>query len=223
MKRQWLIVTMMGAAAVAMAQAPATGSAAPAAPAVPPGAAARFQGAPGGGPEAAMMRERGRRMMGADSEGMMVRMLMSDQRMIKELGLTDEQVKAIKDAMAASEEELKAFNEKIEKSVLQQAELMKADTLDEAALMKAVEATGELRTQIAKLRMKQVLAGYKVLLPAQRTKLSELVKQRIEQMRERWANAPGRGGRGGAGPGGQGGGETATPPVAPPPPPPVAQ
>ncbi len=170
-----------------------------------------------------MMRERGRRMMGADSEGMMVRMLMSDQRMIKELGLTDEQVKAIKDAMAASEEELKAFNEKIEKSVLQQAELMKADTLDEAALMKAVEATGELRTQIAKLRMKQVLAGYKVLLPAQRTKLSELVKQRIEQMRERWANAPGRGGRGGAGPGGQGGGETATPPVAPPPPPPVAQ
>jgi len=132
-----------------------------------------------------MMRERMRRIMSSEGEGMILRRLTSDPTMIQELGLSDTQVKEIKDSMAGSEQELKDLNGKLEQAGMRQVELMKADTLDEEALMKAVQESGDISTAIAKLRVKQLIAAHKVLTPEQRTKLRETMKQRMEQAQQR--------------------------------------
>lgn len=222
-KTRSLLVIMMSAAAVALAEPPAsTTPATPAAPPPPP---------PGGsveGPRAGapgnpdMMRERMRRFMSGDSEGMILRMLNSDSRLVQELGLSDAQVKEIKESMAGSEQELKDLNAKLDQAGMRQVDLLKADTLDEGSLMKAVQESGDLRTQIAKIRVKQVIAAHKILTPEQRAKLRETMKQRMEQVQQRVKEA-GAGAREGRGrqPGvvranGAASGATAPQPPAPP-------
>jgi len=50
--------------------------------------------------------------------------------------------------------------------------------------MAAVDALGAVRLQLAKQRMHQLLAAQKILTSEQRTKLRELMKSRMEKMRE---------------------------------------
>lgn len=183
-KTRWLMAMVMSAGVVAMAETPV---AAPA-PAAPPAPKAD---APAGGQE--MMRERMRRMMmGGDSEGVLLRMLSNDSRLVQELGLSDAQVKEIKDALSSGEQELKELRTKLDQASMRQVELLKADTLDEDALMKAVTETGELRTQIAKYTIKQVIAAHKILTPDQRAKLRETMQKRMDEVRDRWAQGGGR-------------------------------
>lgn len=176
---QWLTAVLVGTGALALAEPAAQPPAVPATPSETP------RGGAAANPE--MARERMRRMMmGGDSEGMILRMLSSDSKMVQELGLSDTQVKELKESTSGGETEMKDLNAKLEQAAMRQAELMKADTLDEEALMKAVQETGELRTQIAKRRIKQLIAAHKVLTVEQRAKLRELMSQRMAQMRDRW-------------------------------------
>ncbi len=225
-KTRSLLVIMMSAAAVALAEpaAPTT----PAAPPPPPAPGGSVEGPRAGAPgNPGMLQERMRRFMSGDSEGMILKMLSNDSHMVQELGLTDAQVKEIKEAMAGSEQELKDLNDKLVQAGMRQVDLLKADTLDEEALMKAVQESGELRTQIAKLRIKQVIAAHKVLTPEQRAKLRETMKQRMEQVQQRVkeGGAALRARQNGAGPGHANQGHAAaTGATAPQPPaPPVAQ
>jgi Spy/CpxP family protein refolding chaperone len=172
---------------------------------------------PRGNPE--VMRERMRRLAGGDGEGLVMRMLTADSRAARELGLTDEQIKQIQEAASGSTQQIRDLNALIEKAALRQAELLKADTLDEAAVLKAVQETGELRTQMAMLRIKQLIVAHKVLTPEQRAKAREMAAQRLQQARQRmqeggrempWKGREGRGERQG------------THQTPPPPPPPAA-
>lgn len=204
-KTRSMLVIVMSAAAVAVAEPPAAVNVAanPATPSnvvTPPAPGGSVEGARGGVPgNSEMMRERMRRMMtGADSEGMILRMLTSDSRLVQELGLSDAQVKEIKDAVSGSEQETKDLNTKLDQAAMRQVELLKADSLDEEALMKAVQESGDLRTQIAKIRIKQLIAAHKVLTPEQRAKLRDTMKQRMEQAQKRLAEGGAAGGAGGA-------------------------
>jgi len=167
------------------------------------------------------------RYMGGGSEGIIMRMLSGDPRTAQEMGLSDEQIKAIKDAMASADKEMTEMNVKLVQVARHQSELWKAEPFDEEALMKAVQESGELRTQIAKLRIKQVIAAHKVLTPEQRAKLRETMKQRMEQVQQRVkeGGAALRARQNGAGPGHANQGHAAaTGATAPQPPaPPVAQ
>lgn len=122
-----------------------------------------------------------RRFMTGDNEGMILRMLAGDPRTAQELGLSEAQVKEIKESMASSDKEMTELNGKLEQAAMRQGELWKADTLDEEAILKAVGDTDEIRSQVAKMRAKQALAALKVLTPEQRTKLRATIKQRMEQ------------------------------------------
>ena len=232
-KTRSMLVIIMSAAAVALAETPATPNPVPAnsLPTPPaPGAAVEGTHAGAAGNPETMMRERMRRMLtGGDGEGMILRMLTSDSKLVQELGLSDTQVKQIKDAVSGSDQETKDLNTKLEQAAMRQVDLMKADTLDEEALMKAVQEAGDLRTQIAKIRVKQLIAAHKVLTPEQRTKLRDTMKQRMEQAQKRMTDGAAAGGfrdragrnRGpgqpGAGPGrGEASGATAPQPPAPP-------
>lgn len=182
-KTRSMMLILMSAAAVAMAQTPPPPSLPP-----PPG-----DGTDAGRGNPEMLRERARRMgMTGDSEGMILRLLTSDSRVAQDLGLTDTQTKELKEIASSGEQDVRDTAQKLEAAGMRQAELMKAETLDEAALMKAVEETGELRTRMAKLRVKQMIAAHKTLTPEQRTKLRDLLKQRMEQLRERWQQGGGR-------------------------------
>ena len=175
MKRlHWLALTLIGTAALAMAEPP------PPAPGVTP---EKGPAGPVANPE--IMRERMRRMAGGEGEGMALRMLLGDSRAAKELGLSEAQITQIRESVSGSAEELKDLNARIEKAALRQAELMKADKLDEEAVMKAVQETGDLRTQIAKIRIKQLIAAHKVLTPEQLAKVRAMMANRVQQVRQR--------------------------------------
>ena len=184
-KTRSMLVFIMSAAAVAVAEPP-TSTTPPAAP-VPPAPPANMApppapGQPPMGPRSgapgnpAMMR----RFMGADSEGMIVRML-GEPRTVQELGLSDAQAKELKDGNAKFWQEVNEMNSKLEHASMQRSELWKADSIDEEAIMKAVGETAEMSAQIAKLRAKQAITALKVLTPEQRVKFRETMKQPMGQ------------------------------------------
>jgi Spy/CpxP family protein refolding chaperone len=176
MKRPcWLILTLVGTAALALAEPP---------PPAAPGATPEIgKAGPAGNPE--VMRERMRRLGGDEAEGMGLRMLAADPRTARELGLSEDQLKQIRESMSGSAQDMKDLTARMEKAAMSQAELMKADALDEAAVLKAVQETGDLRTQIARLRIKQMIAAHKVLTPEQRAKVREIMARRVQQARQR--------------------------------------
>ena len=131
-------------------------------------------------------KETPRRMMGpmgGDSEGMILRALSPDSPLAKEIGLTEQQSQDLKKLVPAMQAEMQASRDKMEALAIKQAELMSQDSPDEASVMKVVEELGQVRTDIAKKRMQQVLAAQKILTPEQRTKLRESMKSRMEQFR----------------------------------------
>lgn len=165
----WVVVVMaMGTVAAGMAQV--------ASPAPPPRE---------GGPERAGFRGPGRPMGPQERggwtsvearEGMLERFMMALGRgdeAAAQLGLDEAQKEIIRkiifDAMA-QHADLRAA---IEKASLRQVELMTADNLDEAAILKAVEEAGNARTELAKARVKTLLAVRAVLTEEQRKKLRE--------------------------------------------------
>jgi Spy/CpxP family protein refolding chaperone len=171
------------------------------------------EGAQGGAP---------RRMMGAggmpmDAEGMLMRALSPDSKLAKDIGMTEEQSAALKKLFADAQTETKDSRDKMEKLALEQADLLSQDSPDEAAVMKVVDQLGELRLQVAKQRIHQLLAAQKILTAEQRTQLREQMKTRLEQFRE--GRREGRGPREG---GAREGGARRGPDQVPPPPAPDA-
>jgi Spy/CpxP family protein refolding chaperone len=99
-------------------------------------------------------------------------------RVAEEIGLTDEQMQQIRDGEEALREEIQALTEQLQEAAVAQSELLLNDDVDEAALMQQVEETGRVRTEIAKLRMKQVLSLKQILTPEQRDKLRSFMAER---------------------------------------------
>ena len=115
--------------------------------------------------------------------GMEARLLQWVVNNPKELDLTDVQLKALKQELLDQTKERIDLNAKMETAAVNQAALLEADQPDEAALMKTVEETGRIRTEIAKLEIRHLLKVRQILTPEQRTKLREKMK---EQMKTRW-------------------------------------
>lgn len=205
MRAYWLSMVLVGLTAGAMAQAP--GGAPPA------GSDQRTDGP-----------RRGQRMAGPDIEGMLLRWLANDPKAAEQVGLTPDQVADLKKRVETVSAEMKDLNTKMEAAAKQQLELMSKDAPDEKDVMKAVEEIGELRIKVAKIRVHQLLDVQKSLTPEQRTKMRDLVKQRVDAAKDSWKpnrtemrnrmmlNAPGAG---------QAPAAPATPPAPPPAPAPA--
>lgn len=165
-------------------------------------------------------------------EDMLFERLTSDGGAAQQIGLTTNQVESLRKVGFELKQKMIELNAQREKAGLQQAQLMTAADPDEAAVMKAVEESGSIQTEIAKLRVKQVLAARKILTPEQQQKAREMIRARMEARRSEMG---GQGGQVGGGMGGgrrgpqrqQGGGQPGAPvgpgpgqPGLPPPPPP---
>ena len=80
---------------------------------------------------------------------------------------------------------------------MRQVELMKAEKVDEAAVMKAIDEVFELRKQMAKEQVKRVIEIKSILTPEQIAKAREEMKNAFG---DRGNRGPHRGGRGGRAP-----------------------
>ncbi len=112
--------------------------------------------------------------------GVSLKRLLENKVLIEELELTDEQLRLLRQAA----EELKIaalrLTEQLKDAALLQARLLAAPTVDETAVMQAVEKAGSLRTDLAKLKMKELLTLKRTLKEEQQKKLRNL----REKMRE---------------------------------------
>ena len=127
--------------------------------------------------------------------------ILENPEVAEELGLTEEQQKTLRDKsyeLRSREIELRAD---LEKAALEQARLMTRDDVDEQALMDAVEKTGAIRTEMAKLRVSQLLTIRKTLNEEQINSIRKYLhkhrrgnaKEARQERRDRRRQHPGRG------------------------------
>ena len=152
-----------------------------------------------GGPEGGSRPEGGRRgpreggmgaMMGGDP---FVRMV-SNPAVADKLGLSDEQKAKLKELKGDNEVNREA-QKKVREATMKQLDLMKAEKVDEAAVMAAIDEVFELRKAMAKEQAKRVIAVKSVLTPEQVAKAHEEMKKMFESRGDRGPRREGKGPR----------------------------
>jgi len=106
----------------------------------------------------------------------------------EDLGLEDDQIKELKKGLAKIQKQEEGLRKKLEAAGKEQAELLSAKgEIDEKAVMKAIEKTGKIRTQMAKLRIQPILLVKKTLTEEQVEKSHKMMRERMSKHREEWA------------------------------------
>ena len=153
-----------------------------------------------GGSEGGARPEGGRRGpreggMGPMMGGMdpIVRMV-SNPAVADKLGLSDEQKAKLKELKGNNEANREA-QKKVREATMKQVELMKADKVDEAAVMAAIDEVFELRKAMAKEQAKRLIAVKTVLTPEQVAKAHEEMKKMFEARGDRGPRREGKGPR----------------------------
>ncbi len=153
-----------------------------------------------GAPEGGARPEGGHRGFGPREGGGMGPMMVSDPivRMVSnpamadKIGLSDEQKAKLKELKGDHEANREAQN-KVREATMKQLDLMKAEKINEAAVMAAIDEVFELRKAMAKEQAKRVIAVKSVLTPEQVKKAHEEMKKMFESRGDR---GPRRGGKG---------------------------
>lgn len=103
----------------------------------------------------------------------------------KDLGITDEQVSRLRNGFYELRNRQVDLRAALEKGGLEQAHLMTQPDVDEGALMKVIENTGRTRTEMAKLRVRQLLLVKKTLTQEQITGLRTHLREHFQKGRSR--------------------------------------
>jgi len=130
--------------------------------------------------------------------------LVSDKKLADQIGLSQEQAEHIQDELYKVQLKMVDLQADFQKAGMEQARLLSAETIDEKALIKAIEKTGSIRTKIAKLRIRPLLLIKSSLDPEQlqqarkqmrvfHQKRRHTMKDRMDQQRRKWGNKPGFG------------------------------
>ena len=144
----------------------------------------------------------------------------SNPKVAESLGLTDEQKAKIKE-LSGDRKDNRESQKKVREATMKQVELMKADKIDEAAVMAAIDEVFELRKQMAKDQAKRVIAVKSILTPEQIAKAHEDMKKMFEGRGDRGPRPGGMRGPKGKGP--KGDDKPAPEGEAVPPPPPAPE
>ena len=107
---------------------------------------------------------------------MFTRMITRPQ-MAQELGISEELAEEIRKAFEDFDVKIEALQAEQEKAQAAQTELLKADPIDEEALLKALDAVWTARQGVAKLQMQKVLLVFGKLNPEQAAKAREFLTQ----------------------------------------------
>ena len=120
--------------------------------------------------------------------------MVSNPAVAEKIGLSDEQkakLKELKGNGGANRESQK----KVREAMMKQAELMKAEKVDEAAVMATIDEVFELRKAMAKEQAKRVIAVKSVLTPEQVKMAHEEMKKMFEARGDRGPRREGKGPR----------------------------
>jgi hypothetical protein len=111
------------------------------------------------------------------------------------LGLEEDQIAVLKKGIARVQKQEEELRAKLEAAAKEQAELLSAEgEVDEKALMKAIEKTGRIRTQMAKLRMRPILLVKKTLTEEQIKTAKKMMHERMQKHRKEWEKKRGEDG-----------------------------
>jgi len=129
-------------------------------------------------PRAGAEASRGR---GDPQETLMGRLL-GNAEVAAHLGLSETQMETLK----VSAREIRQLRDELradmEKESLEQARMLTGETIDEDALMRTVERLGDVRTEMAKLRIRQLLVIRNTLNKEQAQKLYSMRQGRAKDM-----------------------------------------
>lgn len=103
--------------------------------------------------------------------------ILDNSELREELGISEEQVQSLRANSYELRTEGVDLRAELEKAGMRQAHLMTEPEIDEDALMKAVEQAGEIRTALAKLRIRQLLLVKRTFTPEQ----MELARKRMRE------------------------------------------
>jgi Spy/CpxP family protein refolding chaperone len=120
-----------------------------------------------------------------DQEGMMLQGLLKDPDVAIKAGISEQQMTTLRTGFDGMKPEFERLRKELEKAGVDQAALMTKASPDEAAMMTAVEHTGAIRTELAKMQMKSLLLVRRTLSPEQIEKVKSLARER---MRERFGD-----------------------------------
>ena len=151
----------------------------------------------------AMMAERG--MMSEGFGGGMMSdpavMAATNPKIAEKIGLSDEAREQIKKLDVDNREKVKELQAKTREAMEKQAQLMKAEKIDEAAVMAAIDELFECRKEMAKTQTKRLIGVKALLTPEQITKATEAMKEiRNERMAKRTNRTQKDGDKGGVKP-----------------------
>ena len=155
-----------------------------------------------GAPEGGARPEGGHRGFGPREGGGMGPMMVSDPivRMVSnpamadKIGLSDEQ-KAKLNELKKGPEVARESQKKVHEAMEKQIELMKAEKIDEAAVMAAIDEVFEHRKAMAKEQAKRVIAVKSILTPEQVKLAHEEMKKMFEARGDRGPRREGKGPR----------------------------
>lgn len=117
---------------------------------------------------------------GQPQEGLLLNLL-GDGAAIRELGLSDEQVKDLHAKAFELRQAVIKVRAALDLAGMEQAKLLTQDPVDESAVMSAVEKTGQIRTELAKLQMRQILFFRTAFTPEQRARIHQIFAARRER------------------------------------------
>ncbi len=146
------------------------------------------RGGPGGGPDG------GHRGGGLQA-------LLDNEDVVKKLGLSDEQVKAVREAGYEHQKVMVSLRADSELAQLDVKKLMDQDTPDTEAVMKALDTAGRLQTEIRKEAVRSQLKVREIIGPEASKQLKEIMQNRLQRQGgdRQGKRGPGQGkGQGGA-------------------------
>ncbi|MEI8121462.1 MAG: periplasmic heavy metal sensor [bacterium] len=121
--------------------------------------------------------------------------IMPAMMLSRELGLSKEQHQTIKAIVSGSVDVMKKLHARMIAAAQKQVELMGMDSPDESGVLKGVDEISNIRRDIARLRVKQMLEIQKVLTLAQRSKMREKMKVKMKARLEKQAQGERHAGR----------------------------
>ena len=118
----------------------------------------------------------------------------TNPKIVEKAAITAEQVAKLK-SLADEKGALKTLHEKVRKGTERQVELLKAEKIDEAAVMAAIDETWDAKKEVAKYQTKRLIAVKSILSAEQIEKIRDALKARRDG-HQKGPRAEGKGRRG---------------------------
>ena len=122
--------------------------------------------------------------MAADKRESLLARIITSPHLAKELELNEDQVARLQAAMKDIRHELVDLKADLEQAAMEQGRLLMAETVDEQAILDAVQRTGEIRTEIAKRSIRPLILMKQTLTPEQLQKARQMMHRRMREARD---------------------------------------